>query len=114
MNDSPLLHVNALLAATLTVFYAIWWYSLGAPLTAWPLAVFAVAAGSLVLLIPPLWRGRRFGTTLAGFIVPFHFAYGVMEMVANPAMRGWAALQAAMALVLFVTVMASLKQVRTA
>ena len=102
---------NAALTGVLILFYLSWWGSLGAPLGALPLAVLATAIVPLALLLPALWTGNRFGTTLAGLLIPFHFAYAVMELIANPAARGWIAVQTFLSLLLLITVMASLRQV---
>lgn len=106
--------INTALSGLLMLFYVSWWGSLGAPSGMLPLAVLAIAVVPLALLLPALWTGNRFGTTLAGLLIPFHFAYAVMELVANPAARGWIAVQTFLSLVLLITVMASLRQVGTA
>ena len=105
---------NAALTGVLILFYLSWWGSLGAPLGTLPLAVLAIAIVPLALLLPALWNGNRFGTTLAGLLIPFHFAYAVMELIANPAARGWIAVQTFLTLLLLITVMASLRQIDTA
>ena len=109
----PLFRINALLATLLTGFYLAWWWYLGAPPGKLPLAALTAATLPLVLLLPALWSGNRFGMSLAGFIVPFHFAYAVMELVANPPARAWIAVQTFLSLVLFTCVMAGLRQVDT-
>lgn len=112
MKRESLYRSNAVLAALLVALYLAWWWFAGAPDAALPLTALVVACGSLLLLLPFLWTGSRFATSLAGFIVPFHFAFAVMELVANPSVRGWVAAQAFLALLMFVLVMASLRQIR--
>lgn len=106
--------INTALTATLMLFYVSWWGSFGAPLGVLPLAVLSIAVIPLALLLPAMWTGSRFGTTLAGLLIPFHFAYAVMELIANPAARGWIAVQTFLSLILLITVMASLRQIGTA
>lgn len=112
MNGLLLPRLNAVLAAALLLFYVAWWLNAGKPLEMLSLTALAVAVVPLLLLAPALWAANRFGTTLAGFILPFHFAYAVMELIANPAVRGWVALQTFLSLLLLVGTMASLRQVR--
>jgi len=109
--NTTLLRINVALAAMLLLFYVVWWWSFGAPLGMLPVTALLAAVVPLALLLPALWHGNRFGTSLAGFIVPFHFAYAVMELVANPAARAWIAVQTFLSLLLLITVMASLRQV---
>lgn len=112
---NPMLQkINVVLTGLLMLFYVSWWGSLGAPLGTLPLAVLAIAVIPLALLLPALWKGNRFGTTLAGFLVPFHFAYAVMELVANPVARSWIAVQTFLSLILLISVMAGLRQVTPA
>lgn len=111
--NSKLQKINTAFSGLLILFYVSWWGSFGAPSGMLPLAVLSVAVVPLALLLPALWAGKRFGTTLAGLITPFHFAYAVMELIANPAARGWIAVQTFLSLVLLITVMASLRQVGT-
>lgn len=108
---SRLFKANAVLAALLMAFYVSWWWTLGASFAGLPLAVLAAAILPLALSMPALWAGNRFGMSLAGFIIPFHFAYAVMELVANPEARAWIAVQTFLSLVLFTGVMAGLRQV---
>lgn len=112
MNGTFLPRLNAMLAALLVLFYVAWWLSGGASTKPLPLTALLAATVPLLLLLPALWAGRRFGTTLAGFILPFHFAYAVMELIANPAVRGWVALQTFLSLLLMIGTMANLRQVR--
>lgn len=106
-----LFKTNAVLAALLMALYVSWWWALGASLGGLPLAVLAAAILPVALLTPALWSGKRFGMSLAGFIIPLHFAYAVMELVANPEARAWIAVQTFLSLVLFAGVMAGLRQV---
>lgn len=109
---NPILQkINTALTGLLMLFYISWWISFGAPLGTLPLAVLSIAVIPLALLLPALWTGNRFGTTLAGLFIPFHFAYAVMELIANPDARGWIAVQTFLSLILLITVMASLRQV---
>src|SRR5690606_24876422 len=77
-----LAHANAVLSLALVALYLAWWLASGGPLQILPLAALLAAVLPLLLLAPSLWQGRRFGGTLAGFILPFHFAFAVMELVA--------------------------------
>ena len=104
--------INAALALLLALFYVAWWMSLGAPTSTLAVSVLLLATGPWLIVLRALWRANRFGTTLAGFLVMLHFAYAVMELVANPAARGWIAIQTFLSLLLLTSVMASLKQVR--
>ena len=112
MNPAFMRKLNAALTGTLAMLYVGWWMATGAPGDALSMTALLVAIVPLVLLAPLLWQGRRFATALAGLILPFHFAFAVMELVANPEVRPWVALQTFIAFVLFATVMASLRQVR--
>lgn len=114
MNESIMLKLNAALAIALNGLYLAWWLAMGAPAAALPLTALLLAIVPLALLVPFLWRGRRFAIALAGLILPFHFAFAVMELVANPDARGWVALQTFLTFVLFATVMTTLRQVRPA
>lgn len=102
--------LNASLSIVLAVFYFAWWTSVGAPTTTLALSAVTLAAVPLLLLAPALLYGNRFGSTLAGFILPFHFAYAVMELVANPHARAWIAAQTFLSLLLLIGVMANLRQ----
>lgn len=110
--NPALAKTNALLTVALILFYLVWWWSFGAPLDTLPFAVLLIAVLPLALLLLPLWLGNRFATTLAGLLIPFHFAYAVMELIANPAARSWIAVQTFLSLVLLISVMASLRQIR--
>lgn len=112
MKTGLLQRLNALLALLLVMFYFTWWMRYGASLQPLPLAALLAATLPLLLLAPALWTGARFGTTLAGFVLPFHFAYAVMELVANPSARPWIATQTFLSLLLMILVMASLRQIR--
>lgn len=111
MNPARLPRLNALLAVVLALFYLAWWWHFGASTRPLALTVVALAVVPLLLLAPWLWKANRFGTSLAGFILPFHFAFAVMELVANPGVRGWLAVQTFLSFVLLVGIMASLRQV---
>ena len=111
MRRETLFRFNAVLALLLVALYLAWWWFAGAPMAPLPLTTVIVACGSLLLLAPFLATGSRFATSLAGFIVPFHFAFAVMELIANPEVRLWVALQTFLALAMFTFVMASLRQV---
>ncbi len=113
MNARHLPRINASLAVALALFYLAWWWTSGASLMALPLTALLAASLPLLLLAPALYAANRFGTTLAGLILPFHFAYAVMELIANPPVRAWVAVQTFVALLLLIGVMASLRQVRT-
>ncbi|HEX6929730.1 MAG TPA: DUF2069 domain-containing protein [Gammaproteobacteria bacterium] len=107
-----LARTNAVLAILLALLYVAWWLSAGMPVKALPLAAILAAVVPLLLLVPSLWKARRFGGTLAGFILPFHFAFAVMELVANADARAWVAVQTFLSLLLMTGVMATLRQVR--
>ena len=104
--------MNAAFTVLLALFYLAWWLSLGASTSTLALAMLSLAIVPLLLLLPSVWQARRFGSTLAGFLMMLHFAYAVMELIANPAERGWIAVQTFLSLVLMTGIMASLKQVR--
>lgn len=101
---------NAVLAGALVVLYCAWWLATGASNEMLSLVALAFAVLPLLALLPGLWREQRFATALAGLVVPFHFAFAVMELFADPAARAWVAVQSFFALVLFVGVMANLQQ----
>ena len=100
--------INALSAALLVILYIAWWIAAGMEKG---LGLTILVAGGLPLLLtlPALWSGRRIGTTIAGFLVAFHLAYAMMELFANPAVRGWVATQTFLSLVLFVGTMVVLR-----
>jgi len=108
-----LAHANAVLSLALVALYLAWWLASGGPLQILPLAALLAAVLPLLLLAPSLWQGRRFGGTLAGFILPFHFAFAVMELVANAEARAWVAGQCFLSLLLMTGIMANLRQIRT-
>lgn len=112
MNERMLCRINAGLALGLSVFYLAWWLADGAPVEALNITLLVVAIVPLLMVLPGLWRGRRFQTALAGLIVPFHFAYATMELIANPEVRGWVAIQTFLTFLLFAGVMAALRQIR--
>jgi len=114
MNGNFLPRLNAALALALCVLYCAWWLAAGAPMQALPVAALLLAILPLAALAPFLWRGQRFSVALAGLILPFHFAFAVMELIANPEVRLWVAVQTFLTFLLFALVMASLRQVRTA
>lgn len=99
--------INAAAAALLVILYVAWWLAAGMPRLG--LVMLGVGALPLLLTLPALWRARRIGTTIAGFLVAFHLAYAMMELFANPAVRGWVAAQSFLALVLFVGTMVVLR-----
>ncbi|HEX7030568.1 MAG TPA: DUF2069 domain-containing protein [Gammaproteobacteria bacterium] len=109
-----LARMNAVLAIALAVFYIAWWLNAGMPVKALPLAALFAAVVPLLLLAPSLWNARRFGGTLAGFILPFHFAFAVMELVANTEARAWVAVLTFLSLLLMTGIMATLRQIRSA
>lgn len=105
--------LNACAALLLALLYVAWWIRAGAAFTPLHVTLLLLAAAPLFALAPALWHGQRFGTALAGVVVPFHFAWAVMELVANPAVRGWVAAQSFLALLLFVGSMSTLRQARS-
>lgn len=112
MKREWLARANTALAILLVVFYLTWWLNAGMPMRALPLSALLAAVVPLVLLMPALWNARRFGSSLAGFILPFHFAFAVMELVANPDARAWVAVLTFLSLLLMTGVMATLRQVQ--
>ncbi len=71
----------ALFAAQL----ALAWPGFGISLY-WPL----LAASPLLLPLAGLWRGRLYTYRWVGFVALFYFCLGIAELVANPALRGYA------------------------
>ena len=100
--------INAVAATLLVILYVAWWLAAGMDMEL-GLTMLVVGGLPLLLTLPALWSGRRIGTTVAGFIVAFHLAYAMMELFANPAVRGWVAAQTFLSLVLFIGTMVVLR-----
>lgn len=100
--------INATAAGLLIVLYTAWWLASGRD-TDLGMTMLMVGAIPLALTLPSLWQARRIGTTIAGFLVAFHLAYAMMELFANPAIRGWVATQTFLALILFIGSMTVLR-----
>lgn len=96
-----LARINAMAAAMLVILYIAWWLAAGRD-PGLGLTMLVVGGLPLLLTLPALWKARRIGTTVAGFLVAFHLAYAMMELFANPEVRGWVAAQTFLALLLFV------------
>ena len=71
--------------ALFTAQLALAWPGLGIALY-WPV----LAAAPLLLPLPGLWRGRRYTYRWIGFLALGYFCIGIAELVANPALRGYA------------------------
>lgn len=111
MTNRAMPKFSAVLAVALAILYAAWWWAEGAPTAPLNITMLVIAAVPMLLLAPGLWLANRFATTLAGLLIPFHFAYAVMELIANPAVRGWVAAQTFVTLLLFAAVLAVLRNV---
>ncbi|MDX1442240.1 MAG: DUF2069 domain-containing protein [Gammaproteobacteria bacterium] len=99
--------MNAVAAALMVLLYVAWWIDAEMPRLG--LVMLGAAVLPLLLTLPALWQARRIGTTVAGFVVAFHLAYAMMELFANPEVRGWVAAQTFLALLLFTGTMVVLR-----
>lgn len=111
MKNRVIPKLSAVLAVALALLYLAWWWADGSSTAPLNVTMLIIATVPLLLLVPGLWQANRFATTLAGLLIPFHFAYAVMELIANPAVRGWVAIQTFLTLLLFAAVLAVLRDV---
>ncbi|MDX1455228.1 MAG: DUF2069 domain-containing protein [Gammaproteobacteria bacterium] len=109
MNSIALARINSVLAAGLALLFASWWF---ASTSTEPDVVRTFSLIGIIpnlLLVPGLWLGNRTATTIAGFIAPFYFAHAVMELWANPAVRGWVLVETLLSAALFMGAMIYLR-----
>lgn len=90
----------------LAAWYALWLGQAG------PLAALLPAL-PLAGLVPWLARGRRRAAALGALVVTFYCGFAVMELVANPARRGWAAGALALGLATLGLLMAAARRWRS-
>ncbi|MEI6458654.1 MAG: DUF2069 domain-containing protein [Pseudomonadota bacterium] len=104
--------VLASIAALLVTELGTWAFLRYRPATA--ALMFCVGALPWLLLLPRLVRGDRRGALWAVLLTSPYIAYGLMEMLANPGARLWAALQVLLAFAVFVASIAHLRLSRPA
>ena len=109
MNPQILHRFNALVATLLATLYAAWWFSSESRDTDVVQVFSVIAVFPNALLVAWLWRGNRTATTIAGFLAPFYFAHAAMELFANPAVRGWVAIETFLSASLFLGAMLALR-----
>lgn len=109
MNPKTLHRFNAIIATLLAALYATWWFSSESRDTDVVQVFSVIAVFPNALLVAWLWRGNRTATTLAGFLAPFYFAHASMELFANPAVRGWVAIETFLSASLFLGAMLALR-----
>ncbi len=65
------------------------------------LVVMLVAVAPLLLPLPGLWRGSRYSGAWSSLLVIPYMLFGLVEVIANPAVRLIAALELTLSFVLF-------------